>query len=228
MANEHRIDGSSAMTTVFLSNERNIAPSDFATIVKAVQMRVSDFATKWNLGTVTLTQDATIKCDMKIRVTDRFRHTGAKGYHGVDANGIPTAFCSPNASINKLFGTYRKAIMSRGKVLYPAKLTSGLTDIIQHEAVEMLADPLIKTLSTPDANSHCWLVEPADPVDGVFDMQVVDGKQVIFCDFVFPNFYQLGSTGPWDFSGAVKAPFTIPVKTGYGFWKNLKGLFVKV
>ena len=221
------------MTVILISNERNIAPADFATIVKATQMRVSDFATKWNLGRVTLTQDATIKCDMKIRVTDQFRHTGAKGYHGVDANGIPTAFCSPSASLNKLFGGYTPPILSRilrfkGKVLYPAKLKSGLTDIIQHEAVEMLADPLVKTLSSPDGNSHCWLVEPADPVDGVFDMQVVDGKQIIFCDFVFSNYYQLGSTGPWDFSGAVKAPFTIPIKSGYGFWKNILGGFTKV
>ncbi len=221
------------MTTILISNERNIAPSVFATIVKAVQIRVSDFATKWNLGTVTLTQDATIKCDMKIRVTDQFRHTGAKGYHGVDISGIPTAFCSPSASLNKLFGSYTAPILSRilrfkGKILYPAKLKSGLTDIIQHEAVEMLADPLIKNLSSPDVNGHRWLVEPADPVDGVFDMQVVDDKQVIFCDFVFPNYYELGSTGPWDFAGAVKAPFTIPVKTGYGFWRNLLGKSIKV
>lgn len=215
------------MTTICITNERNIAPSDFATILNAVQMRVSSFADKWALGQVTVTGSDATPFDMRIRVTDKNRHTGAKGYHGVE-NGIPTAYCSPNASINKLFGTYRKAIMSRGKVLYPAKLTSGLTDIIQHEAVEMLADPLVKTLSEPDGNSHQWLVEPADPVDGVFDMQVVDGKQVIFCDFVLPSFYKIAGVAPFDFAGKVVKPFTIPIKSGYGFWRNVLGKFIQV
>lgn len=220
------------MTTILMTNERNIAPTDFATVVKAVQMRVSDFASKWGMNQVIVTADPLVKYDMKIRVTEQNRHMGAKGYHGVE-NGIPTAYVSLNACIGKLFGTYTPPIISRGifhkgQVLFPARCRSGLVDIIQHEAVEMLADPLVKTLSTPDGLGHQWLVEPADPVDGVFDMQVVDGKQVVFCDFVFPNFYQLGSTGPWDFAGEVKAPFTIPVKTGYGFWKSLSGVFTKV
>ena len=130
--------------------------------------------------------------------------------------------------MNKLFGTYYKPVMSRGKVLFPARCRSGLTDIIQHEVIEMLADPLIKTLSEPDSLGHQWLVEPADPLDGVFHMEVIDGKQVIFCAFAYPAFYKLGSLGPWDSAGVCKGPFQIPLKTGYGFWRNILGGFTKV
>lgn len=213
---------------IALVNEAKLPGSDISTFAKAVQIAASEFAKAWGLEQPVIHVGAISDTnDWRIYITNRNRYTGAKGYHRVE-NGIPVAYCSPQASINKLYGTYTKPIMSRGKVLFPEKCRDGLITVIVHEVIEMLADARIDTFSEPDAQGRKWLIEPADPVVGINYMISLDGKSVILPDFVYPSFYKKDGVAPLDKCGHVKAPFAIPIKTGYGYWRNLLGKFIKV
>lgn len=226
MADNDRADR--AVTTLALINEAKLPEADISTFAKAVQISASDFAKAWGLDIPVVQVGSTSATDWKIYITNRNRHAGAKGYHLIE-NGIPTAYCSPQASINKLYGTYTKPIMSRGKILFAEKCRDGLITVIVHEVLEMLGDSHIDTFSEVDPKvGGPWLVEVCDPVAGVNYMIPLDGKQVILPDFVYPNFYKRDGKAPFDKCNQVKAPFTIPVKTGYGFWRNALGKFIKV
>lgn len=218
-----------------LINEAKLPDSDIATFAKAVQISTTEFAKTWGLEQPIVQVGSTSPSDWKIYITNRARRPKAKGYHDLE-HGVPVAYCSPQACLNKLYGAYTPPIISRGifhkgQVLYAEKCKEGLITVIVHEVIEMLADPDPfgkSQLSEPDTQGRPWLVEPVDPVDGINYMLKLDGKETILPDFVYPSFYKKDGIAPFSRSGQAKAPFTIPVKTGYGFWRSVKGVFTKV
>ena len=211
---------------IVTTNQVALSPSDFADVCKAIELGAGEYISTWGKSGVTF-NDAFAVPGMKVMLTEQHRRRGAKGYHVVE-NGIPVCYISLNAHAKKIWGTWHPAIMSRGKVLFPARGVDGLVTSAVHEVIEALCDPDIKQFSEPDTKGHQWLMEPEDPVDGIWHMIVVNAHQVVLSDFVYPSFYKKDGVAPFDFAGAVKAPFTIPVKTGYGFWRNLLGGFIKV
>ena len=137
---------------ILISNENQIAPGDFATIVKATQIAASDFMDKWGKPAVTLTQDATLPFDMRVRITNQFRHQGASGYHTTE-NGIPVSNVLPGTPYNR-FGIYRKAWIVRGKQILPESFRPGTLTTVIHEVLEALVDPNNDRYSMPDSQGQ--------------------------------------------------------------------------
>ena len=90
-----------------------------------------------------------------------------------------------------------------------------------HELWEGVADPFIN--KTVTVGNKVYAVEVSDAVE--------DDRFSYFClghrmsNFVFPNYYEPGSAGPWDFMGTVTAPLQIaaggylPVRVD-GVWQQ--------
>lgn len=209
-----------------LVNDALIPDADFAKIVSAVKYFTKLTANAWNIPTVVVevgnTPDAS---DWMVYVTDKNRHVGAAGYHTV-VNGIPVAYCSPKAS-GRLFGTYIKPLVIRGKQIHGGLTTPGLVSTICHEIAEMLVDPVIQNFSAKDSQGRSWLVEVCDHCFGSYMVYVADGTKCIIPDVTTPSYYDLNGSAPYTIFGAVDAPFKLTPK-GYAYYKDASGKLVKV
>ena len=214
------------MTTIQLINhpDSGISAQNFATIEAALKLFAPMVTTAWNLPPVTITTDP-VAGAWVMHITNQNQQVGAAGYHNV-ANGIPTAYCSPNASY-RVFGNYYPAFSIRGKVLTPERFSPGLVTTIAHEMAEMLCDPTINTVSAVDSNGHQWLVEVCDHVFGSYFPITVFNTACVMPDVTTPNFYKLGSKAPYSLHNAVSAPFTLTPQ-GYAYYKGANGQLIKV
>jgi len=224
------------MTTIYVTTD-SIPAIDLANCVEALNRTLLKWCPKWNL-TATATTDPKIKADMVIKVTDINRHTGAYGYHTVE-NKIPTAYCSPRA-IGRTYGHFTPALWTKpkknllGKVVAPAQMvhdnlyTEGLVTVIIHEALEMLADANINTVSKPDVTGAQWLIEVCDHVSGSYSVEVVQGNNCIVPNATLPNYYDLNGVAPFDLLGLSKTPFDTNAPKFYGYSKDAKGVLTAI
>ena len=212
--------------TIRLINDASIAPKDFDTITQAVQHFVPLVATAWNIPDVIVVNGGTPATgDWLIYATEKNRVTGAAGYHKTQA-GVPIAYCSPRAA-GRLFGTYVKALIIKGKQLHPGLYTPGLVTVLCHEIAEMLCDPQVATISPVDSKGRHWLVEVCDHCFGSYSNIVVNATNCVLPDVTTPSFYNPTGTTPFSILGACPAPFTMTPK-GYAYYKDDKGMLVKI
>ena len=216
---------------LIIINEVDFTANDMLTNKLAVTEHISHYSPQWGFGmpevdTMTFVGDASKAKDLdvydiKVYITNRNRRTGAAGYHIVE-RGKPVAYILPNTKFNR-FGVYRKPI---GR--FPAYYRSGCLEVICHEIAEILGDPLITTFSAPDSQGRNWLREIADPVAGSHYMRVINGVNCVLPDIVLPSFYEVNGVAPYSLGESVKAPFTLYVKGGYGYWRDFMGRFLKI
>lgn len=209
--------------TIRLINDCGIAAADFDTMTKAVQHFVPLVTSAWNIPDVTVVSGGTpAATDWLVYATEKNRVTGAAGYHKTIA-GVPVAYCSLKAVNGKIPGLFHRPLIFKGNVLRPATYSSGLVTVMCHEIAEMLCDPQIATVSAQDKNGRNWLVEVCDHVFGSYSMF----GTCVLPDVTTPAFYSLTGAAPYSIFGAAKAPFTM-TPTGYGYWKDSKGILNKI
>jgi hypothetical protein len=207
------------MTTLCLTND-TLSPADFQTLVDAVKYYTPLITKAWKLPDVIVTTTP-IKGAWVVNITDKNRHVGASGYHTV-ANGIPTAWCSPQAS-GRLWGHYIAPLFLKKVQVHGALYTPGLVTTVLHEIAEMLVDPVIQTLSAKDSQGRQWLVEVCDHVFGTYQVHSIGQNVCVFPNITTPAFYDLKGKAPFDLLGVVTAPFSLTPK-GYAYYKGASGL----
>ena len=205
-----------------LINQAGIADADFQTITQAVSYFTPLVTKAWNLVDASVVTDAG---DWVVYVTEAKRHTGAAGYHKVEGGKV-VAYCSPRAS-GRLFGTYIKPLIIKGKQIHPGLSTPGLVSVICHEIAEMLCDPQIDNYSKPDSQGRAWLIEVGDHCFGNYFNKVFNNQTCIFPDITTPAFYDLKGKAPFTIGNTLSAPFTMSAK-GYAYYKDATGKLVKV
>ena len=209
--------------TIRLINDCGVTAADFDTVTKAVQYFVPLVTKAWNISPVTVVSGGTpVAGDWLVYATEKNRAVGAAGYHKTIA-GVPVAYCSLKAVGGKIFGLYHRAMVVKGKTVRAATYSSGLVTVLCHEIAEMLCDPQIATLSPQDKPGRQWLVEVCDHVFGSYSML---GTSVL-PDVTTPSFYNQLGVGPYSIFHAATAPFTM-TPTGYGYWKDSKGILNKI
>ena len=226
------------MTKTILVKTDQLSPADLANCVEALNRTLLKWAPKWNIQ-ATATTDPKVKADMVIKVTDLNRHTGALGYHTVEA-GVPTAYCSPSALLHNVYGTFtpahwsvaiwnlaRTKITRAAKQTAPARYREGIVTVIIHEALEMLADANIDHVATaPDGKK--WLVEVCDHVSGIYGTENVAGNICVIPDATFPSYYQSNGVAPFDLFNTEKSAFDRSAPKFYAFYQDANGKWVAV
>ena len=212
------------MTTILLTTDIE-DPADLLNIEAAVKYFLSQINPAVAV-TTTPTHGAEI-----VHITDLNRHAGASGYH-VSVNGVPTAYCSPEAAY-RLWGYYNSGIIPgitrNGKVIYPTRqvheplYTPGLITVICHEIAEMLADGNVKTLTAPDSKGRQWLLEPCDWVFGKFLVHTINGNVCIFPDVALDSYSKVNGLPPYDLLGVIKKPFELN-PPAYAYYETPAGL----
>jgi hypothetical protein len=149
------------------------------------------------------------------------------GYHTVE-NGEPVIYVNPKSDRFGYFRAGKAAIPARparkvGLVTFNARpavparagtVRAGQLSIIAHEVIETLGNPLIQNYSKPDELGRIILKEIADPVHGQNYNVVINGVNCILPNTCLPNWYELGSSAPYDVMGYCKKPFQLAPK-GY-------------
>ena len=177
------------MAVINLINDNELSAEDFGNLVSAVEYFVPLVTKAWGIQPFTINANAPINAgDWVVRITEQNRHQGAAGYHDV-VNGSPIAFCSLKAS-GRVYGTYIKPLVIKGKQITPALYTPGLVTTVCHEIAEMLCDPQIKSISAKDTQGRTWLIEVCDHVFGSYQNYTVNGKNCILPDVTTPAFYE--------------------------------------
>jgi len=185
----------------------------------------------WNFGD----SEITINGDgVPIYITTRKAKIGTLGYHNVE-NGKPAIYVYPRpikfgryrppvaAIASKTIGSYTR----KPKPAVPAYYAAGQISTIAHEVAEVLGNPLVTTQSNPDSLGHNYLREITYPVHGIYYKVTVNGIDCVLPDTVLPNWYELGSSAPYDVTGYCTAPFQ-KAPRGYAYWVNKLGKLVKV
>jgi hypothetical protein len=175
-----------------------------------------------------------------IYITKRNRHLGIKGFHTVE-NGLPAIYVVPTTERFGYFHAGKAAVPAvparkvagvtlRARPAVPARpdtIRGGQLSTICHEVIEVLGDPLLQTLSNPDALGRKYLREIADPVAGEYYNKVIGGVNCVLPNTCLENWYNLGSSAPYDVMKTRKAPFELAPR-GYAFWVDANGKFTKV
>ena len=185
----------------------------------------------WNFGDSEFTIGAGDGVPIYITKRKRILSKGRflSGYHTVE-NGQPVIYVNPKAD---RFGYFRKGkaavpavparklgfgIYTKPRPAVPARpdtIRAGQLLIVAHEVIETICDPMVDNYSQPDSLGRKWLIEVADPVHGVYYNEVINGVNCVLPDTVLPSFYDVNGQAPYSVANAPKAPFTIPIKTGY-------------
>ena len=204
-------------------DESHFTANELLTAKEAVEEFGNKDLTKWEFGTVTCSIGNPQKGDIRTYITTRNRKRGASAYHDKDAGG-PFIYCLPGDAFNRDgFFAPAKAAHWIGKFLSPARkqiIQPGMLTSLLHEVGEVLSDPLLQSDSAPDGLGHNYLREIADPVFGINYVKVINKINCVFPAVVLPNWYLLGSIGPWDTAGFCTAPFQKSPR-GYAYWVKL-------
>lgn len=212
--------------TIRLINDCNIPATDFDTVTKSLQYFVPLVTNAWKIPGVTVVNGGTpVAGDWLVYATEKFRHASAAGYHST-IDGVPVSYCSLRAS-GRLFGTFNKGLVLRGKRITVDRYTPGLVTTLAHEIAEMLCDPQIATVSAVDKQARAWLVEVCDHCFGSYSKFTIGAVNCILPDVTTPAFYNLQGVAPYSINAACPAPFTMTPK-GYAFYKDATGTLVKI
>lgn len=170
-----------------------VSDQEIIWLTAALQIQVSrDFAPVWETDAIltfvpkTATPNPT---HWQLVFLDNSDQAGALGYHDLTASGLPL-----------------------GKVF--VKTTVGAHDswsvTASHELMEMLGDPYIDLsvfIQDTNISGRLYAYETADAVETDSLGYVINQFKV--SDFVFPNWFEPNSTGPWDFKKHCTAPLQI-------------------
>jgi len=211
-------------------DESKFTTNELLTIRQAVEEFANKDLALWGFGPQTCSIGNMKKGDVPIYITTRNRKPSASAFHDKNANG-PYIYCLPGQAFNRdgFFLAARKATWI-GKYLSPGHketIAAGMLTNLLHEVGEVLGDPLLQSESAPDALSHNYLREIADPVFGINYVKVINKVNCVFPAVVLPNWYILGSTGPWDTAGYCTAPFQKSPR-GYAYYVGKLGKLFKV
>lgn len=139
-------------------------------------------------------------------IADDSDQVGALGYHETTHSGQPIGYVF--AKTDQQYGL-------------------SWTVTASHEALEMLGDPYANLAAQVD-DQMFLAYETADAVEADelgYKIHVNTGRDVLVSDFVFPNWFEPGSTGPWDYKGHLTRSLQI-LKGGYiGAWTPQKGWY---
>lgn len=127
-------------------------------------------------------------------------YPGALGYHADHPNGLPYA-----------------VIGVRDDKKYGASISVTAT----HELAEMLVDPNADQVVAVNHDGKLWAKEAADAVEADEFALIVNG--VACSNFVLPNYFIAGSTGPWDAMGLLSGPCPDLMPGGYMSYRDAQG-----
>ena len=136
--------------TVALLNGANLSEDTMAIYVRVLVKEIAKLKEHWELPIVDVVTVPT-KGAWEVNITTENRRLYADGWHFYGPTGLPYAYVLPGTGAYP-FGTYRASRLSRlvGKVwsrFVPEYFRSGCLTVIVHETLEMLIDPLVKTVS---------------------------------------------------------------------------------
>lgn len=252
------------MTYTILVDTDVLHPLDLNNSVAAVNRALAKWAPAW-LMAVVVTTDKTLPFDMVAHITNLDQHTGAYGYHTIE-NGVqlynvggghtivppkdhitpgsvPTAYISPDALLNNVYGYYAPAsysksitakilgktvVVRQAKLRTPARYREGIVSVLAHEIFEMLADKNLNSKSTPDIIGENWLIEVADHVSGYFTIDNVNGNTCVIPAATYPSFYSLNGKAPYDSKNASSTPFDTTSPSFYGYTQDDKGALTAI
>jgi hypothetical protein len=130
----------------------------------------------------------------KVHVFDSAEQADEFGWHIVDAHGLPYSH-----------------VYVEGSLAVGSDWLTGddsVSSTLSHEALEMLVDPGANQYAF-DWGRLLWACEICDPVQADVYSIRAGGLRVPVSDFVLPSFFSLGTKGPWDHLGVLKAPFSL-------------------
>jgi hypothetical protein len=184
----------------FVAEKSSIKEEDLAFQAEAVDIQMRrDFAPAWGFEAWPVSGYKTvqgIRTDLyhPIWYNDNIG-LDALGYHDDQLSGVDFIF---------------------GRVLTPPDPFDATT--ASHEAVEMRADPKIDRWA-PMADGRDVAQETGDPVESDdYIIPVTIGgrtRMIAVSNFVLPSYFQLGSSGPWDFLGRLNGPAPAMTPGGY-------------
>lgn len=176
------------MSTVALINETGISSEFMKTVQTADQIFLDKVLAAWKRDPITLITTTPSDPKMpRVRITEQLPKSNAMGYH-IAPGGTPTSIVSPRKSY-PLFGRYNAKAHLIGK---------GTIAVIAHELIEMLLDPLLKSVSpTPDKDDHHWMLEIADHCYGEYFEITVNGHACVLPNVTLPAYYDLNAKGPY-------------------------------
>jgi hypothetical protein len=197
-----------------LNQSTLISQAKLAPICQALQIQVSrDFAPSYHIDaqlTLTNTDSGATPIYIVDDVPDA--PAGALAWHSMDDRGRPYSIIP------------MKTVLDAGEDPAPT---------ISHELLEMLADPYCNgvrlTNYPPYSRQRAYVAfENCDPVEN--NSYKINGVSV--SNFVFPNWWIVGSRGPWDFLKMLSGPLQM-TRGGYlqysirGRWYSVMDRHVK-
>lgn len=220
--------------TVAIINEAGIKDSIIEIYARVLQFAVEGLKEKWTeLPEITVTTTASPGA-WEVTITNDHRRPAADGWHNISPSGLPYAYIAPGTGAYP-FGTYRPGLLRRliGKTWFSAQkeyTRSGCLTVLVHEALEMLVDPAIKTVSKPDSKGRNWLIEvcSSSVFGGYFGYkEPISGQWCVMPNFAFPSAFDLEGVAPFDHMGVLTAPFTWTPKS-YPYYVDANGELVKI
>lgn len=184
-----------------------VSDADLAKICAAIELQIHrDFAPIWTMGygAQVAVRGTPVKSSRTARhltvfVLDDSDVANALGYHDVDEHGNPL-----------------------GKVFAATDLKYGLelSVTMSHEILEMLGDMFCSDGWFVD--SHRWFArEMSDPCEA--DKLGYEINGVLVSDFVTPEWFQIGSDGPWSFRDSLPGALTLAPGGYCSLWSQATG-----
>jgi hypothetical protein len=140
-----------------------------------------------------------------IVLLDDADQAGALGYHATTPDGKPYAAVFVRDSVHDLGNV--SAVPSPVPVQMVADY---VVQVVDHEAKEALLDP--DAADFVDAgDGSLWAKEACDAVESevLYVTASATETRCVVSDYVMPSFFMVGSPGPYDRAGVLKAPFTL-------------------
>ncbi len=173
-----------------------IDSQELSDTIEACQFQIDEhFSKVWDKEcTLILVKDASIipKGAWYIFIQESIDVDGARGYHWVDANGIPYGLI---------------------------KLNTKWSVTLSHELMEMLVNAFInqkaKAKGITDGRDVDYMIEVADVTyaDYGYEIIVKSGRKVMVSDFFYPSFFfgtGIDKTAKYSHTGLAKAPRQLP------------------
>ena len=160
--------------------------------------------------------------DQVLTLLDTPDQDGVLGYH----------FETNDQVLGKVFAS--PVLDNGGTVLgnKDALSTASVSSVLSHEVVEAFGDPDVNLFADGPTieKGSSYAVELGDPVEGDGYIVSAAGKETQVSNFVLPAWFDPeDTTGPFDFLGNLKAPFSmVPSGGGYLVVRNGPGTEVQV
>lgn len=188
--------------TIFIRNTSTVmSDQQIENALPALQAQVDlDFAPVWSMdATLRFIGSAEAPADAwTLTVNDVSDVMMALGYHTVcnqNGHGAPCAYVSAQSTLDA---------------------GEQPTVTLDHELLEMLADPFTTTMQK--VGRRYYIQEVCDaPEEDAYTRPGADGSPVMLSDFVTPAWFRPGHVGPYDHLGRITQPLQL-LPGGYISW----------